>query len=96
MNQRLNPWIPLVIVVATMVIFAGSIFPYLTSKSSMPIGYFPLTTGALLIAALISWSTYHSSFQSNRRWQKTIVAAVVAIATYLEFSLFLILNVAGS
>lgn len=79
-----------------MAILSGSIFPYLTSKSSMPIGYVPLTTGALLIAALISWSTYHSTFQSNQRWQKTIVATVVAIATYLGISLFLILNVAGS
>lgn len=96
MNQRLISWMPLVIVIATMAIFTGSIFPYLTSQSNTPTGYFPLATGALLTAVLAAWSTYHCSLESVRRWDKTIAAAVVALATYLGFSMFLILNVVGS
>jgi hypothetical protein len=87
---------PAIVAVAAVVIFVGTVFPYLTSRSGLPVGWAPLSLGIALFALLVGWCTFSLSSGPNGRWLSVWVAVVVSSIAYFMLFLFLVLNVVGS
>jgi hypothetical protein len=92
-NHRLQTWLPTLVAVAALIIFAGTLFPYLVSPRDVAVGYLPMLLGLVLFALLVGSCTH---FLGNGRWLSVCIAVVASSIAFSLIFIFVVLIVLGS
>jgi hypothetical protein len=95
-SSRFQFLFPVLIAIASVGIYFGTVFPYLTAPRGEGAGYFPVLLGLTLFALLVGTCTRLLSPVTKLRWLVVCIAVVASIIVCTSLFFLLILNVRGS
>ena len=95
MRQRVIQWLLSLVPAAGVAIFAGTVLPYLSSRSGSPTGWVPLLIGGFLFAALAGYTTHVVRGPGGKWWQLALGVAV-SVGAFVYAFFFVVLNTVGA
>lgn len=96
MNSRFQFLVPVSIAVASIGIYFGTVFIYLTAPRGEGTGYVPVLFGLILFALLVGTCTRLLSPVTKFRWLVVGISVAVSLVVFTSLFFLLILNVRGS